>query len=62
MLSTNTIEAFGQVRLQLNGHLFVLLENWRRSQPKIPSRAEAIRKLIEQALTEQDGRRTEAAA
>jgi hypothetical protein len=31
------------VRLPLEGPIFVLLEDWRRRQPKIPSRNEAIR-------------------
>jgi hypothetical protein len=38
------------VRLALEGPIFALVENWRRSQPKIPSRNEAIRLLIRQAL------------
>ena len=28
----------------------ILIENWRRSQPKIPSRSEAVRQILEQAL------------
>jgi hypothetical protein len=38
------------VRLQLEGPIFVLVEDWRRSQPKIPSRNEAIRLLLRRAL------------
>jgi len=38
------------VRLPLEGPIFALVENWRRSQPKIPSRNEAIRLLLRQAL------------
>jgi hypothetical protein len=38
------------VRLQLEGPIFVLVEDWRRSQPKIPSRNEAIRLLLQRAL------------
>jgi hypothetical protein len=38
------------VRLELEGPIFVSVENWRRSQQKIPSRAEAIRQLIQRAL------------
>jgi hypothetical protein len=37
------------VRLAL-GPLFALVEDWRRSQPKIPSRNEAIRLLLRRAL------------
>jgi hypothetical protein len=38
------------VRLQLEGPIFALVEDWRRSQPKIPSRNEAIRLLLGRAL------------
>ena len=38
------------VRLALEGPIFALVEDWRRSQPKIPSRNEAIRLLLRRAL------------
>ena len=38
------------VRLPLKGPLFALLEDWRRSQPKIPSRNETVRLLLRRAL------------
>ena len=38
------------VRLPLEGPIFALVEEWRRSQPKIPSRNEAIRLLLRRAL------------
>jgi hypothetical protein len=38
------------IRLDLEGPIFESIENWRRSHSKIPSRAEAVRQLIEQAL------------
>jgi hypothetical protein len=38
------------VRLALEGPIFALVEDWRRSQPKIPSRNEAIRLLLQRAL------------
>jgi hypothetical protein len=38
------------IRLQLEGPIFALVEDWRRSQPKIPSRNEAIRLLLRRAL------------
>jgi metal-responsive CopG/Arc/MetJ family transcriptional regulator len=42
------------VQLRLDAKLFQLVENWRRSQPEIPSRSEAIRKLVRKAMeTEQ---------
>ena len=39
------------VRLRLEGPIFALVENWRRSHEKIPSLSEALRLLIELALT-----------
>ena len=38
------------IRLPLEGPIFALDEDWRRSQPKIPSRNEAIRLLLRRAL------------
>jgi hypothetical protein len=43
-------EQSAAVRLPLEGPLFALVEDWRRSQPKIPTRNEAIRLLLWQAL------------
>ena len=43
-------EQTAAVRLQLEGPIFALVEEWRRLQPKIPSRNEAIRLLLWQAL------------
>src|SRR2546422_11778825 len=48
------------VRLQLEGPIFALVEDWRRSQPKIPSRNEAIRLLLRRAL-ERSSEKSEAA-
>ena len=50
MHSTPRIEERAAVRLQLEGRIFVSVENWRRSQSKIPSRSDAIRQLLERAL------------
>jgi len=45
------------VRLHLEGPIFALVENWRRSHEKIPSRSKALRLLIELALAaDPDGR------
>jgi hypothetical protein len=46
--SSNDTGGDGQVRL--TGPIFLSVENWRRSQSKIPSRSEAIRQLLEKAL------------
>ncbi len=43
-------EIAAAVRLVLEGPIFALVEDWRRSRPKIPSRNEAIRQLLQQAL------------
>jgi hypothetical protein len=43
-------EQTAAVRLPLKGPLFERVEDWRRSHPKIPSRNEAIRLLLWQAL------------
>ena len=42
------------VQVRLRGPVFTSLENWRRSQPNIPARSEALRVLIERALAEDD--------
>jgi len=39
-----------RAQVRLNGAIFELVEDWRRRQPKILSRSEAIRQLLEQAL------------
>jgi hypothetical protein len=43
------------VQVRLHGPLFERLENWRRAQPSIPHRSEALRALLEQALAPRDG-------
>jgi hypothetical protein len=43
----NSRDAAVQLRL---GSLFDLVENWRRSQAKIPPRSEAIRELVRRAI------------
>jgi hypothetical protein len=46
------------VRLDLEGPIFAMLEDWRRAQSKIPSRSEAVRLLLALALSaRQDGPR-----
>jgi hypothetical protein len=47
-MSDNEIRGVAQVRLE--GPLFRAFEDWRRSQPKIPARSEALRMLIQRAL------------
>jgi hypothetical protein len=39
------------VRVQLEGQVFEQVEDWRRSQSKIPSRSKAVCLLIERGLT-----------
>jgi hypothetical protein len=40
------------IQIRLAGPLYRALENWRRSQPKIPARSKALRELLERALAE----------
>ena len=51
MHDTGSVQPSAAVRLQLAGPIFALVEDWRRSQPKIPSRLKAVCLLIERALT-----------
>jgi hypothetical protein len=39
------------VQVRLRGDLYTDLENWRRSQPKILARSEALRRLLRRALS-----------
>ena len=58
MQDDRLVQPSAAVRLRLEGPLFALLEDWRRSHNKIPSRAKALRLLIELALAaDPDGRR-----
>jgi hypothetical protein len=38
------------VRIRLTEAAFAAIENWRRSQERIPCRSEAVRQLVEEAL------------
>jgi hypothetical protein len=38
------------VRIDLEGDILTSLEDWRRAQPKIPSRTEALRHMVERGL------------
>jgi hypothetical protein len=49
MQDANTTDGTA-IHVRLRGSLFERLENWRRSQSKIPSRSDALRLLIERAL------------
>jgi hypothetical protein len=50
--SMATTEPRGVVQVRLEGPILLALENWRRSQPKIPPRSEALRAILLQALAE----------
>jgi hypothetical protein len=56
MRTKGLIQRSAAVRLNLNGQLLVLVEEWRRSQPQIPSRTAAIRQLIGHALSSREQR------
>jgi uncharacterized protein len=40
-----------QFQMRANAKFFVKLDAWRRKQPDLPGRAEAVRRLVEIALT-----------
>jgi hypothetical protein len=46
MPDNHSVQPSADVRLRLEGSIFALLEDWRRSHEKIPSRTEALRLLI----------------
>jgi hypothetical protein len=43
-------EAGAAVQVRLNGPLFTALEDWRRRQPKLLPRSEALREILKQIL------------
>jgi hypothetical protein len=45
-----TVEAKTALRVDLDSSLAQQLEDWRRQQPVIPTRAEGIRRLLARAL------------
>jgi len=51
MQDDHSAQPSAAVRLRLEGTIFELVEDWRRSHEKIPSRSEALRLLVELALT-----------
>ena len=55
-------DGLAAVQVRLSGAAFTSLENWRRSQQKIPARSEALRFLVERALAEDDRPSGEAGA
>jgi hypothetical protein len=50
MDNDGSVQPSATVRFDLTGSIFTQIEDWRRSQPKIPSRPEAIRELLKKAL------------
>jgi hypothetical protein len=42
------------IHTRVDGELRERFENWRRQQPVIPPRSQAIRELIEKALSEKE--------
>jgi hypothetical protein len=60
-MSDHSINA-GAIQGRVPDPLFDRLEDWRRSQPKIPSRAEALRLLIARALDGAMSQQDQAAA
>jgi hypothetical protein len=61
MYDNGSIQPGAAVRFQLEGPIFAQIEDWRRAQPKIPSRPEAIRQLLKRALCVAEQQSSEAA-
>jgi hypothetical protein len=61
MHGDDTMQPNAAVRFQLEGAIFTQIEDWRRSQPKIPSRPDAIRELLKRALGSAGGHGSSAA-
>jgi hypothetical protein len=51
MQENGSVRQRGAVRLELDGLIFAGVEDWRRSQPEIPSRSKAVRLLLALALS-----------
>ena len=51
MQENGSVRQRGAVRLDLHGPILAGVENFRRSQSEIPSRSEAVRQLLELALS-----------
>jgi hypothetical protein len=65
MSNNHSVTQRAAVRLNIEGAFLARIEDWRRSQLKIPSRSRAILDLVEQALRYElaqkgDGLRTKA--
>jgi hypothetical protein len=52
MHDSGSVQPSAAVRFQLDGPIFAQIEDWRRSQTKIPSRPAAIRELLKRALSQ----------
>jgi hypothetical protein len=51
MHDNGSVQPTAAVRIELEGPTFEQVEEWRRSQSKIPSRSEAVRRLLVLALS-----------
>jgi hypothetical protein len=51
MHDDGSVQPTAAVRIELEGPTFEQIEEYRRSQSKIPSRSEAVRRLLELALS-----------
>jgi hypothetical protein len=50
MVEHNSAKAEAAVQVRLSGPLFTALEDWRRRQPKLLPRSEALREILKQVL------------
>jgi metal-responsive CopG/Arc/MetJ family transcriptional regulator len=42
---------YPQINVRVDDEFLAKLDNWRRHQPDLPNRPEAVRRLVEQALS-----------
>jgi hypothetical protein len=50
MVEQSSAKTDAAVQVRLSGSLFTALEDWRRQQPKLLPRSQALRELLKQAL------------
>lgn len=46
-----------QLQMRVSDSFLKLVDDWRRHQPDLPSRSEAIRRLVEKAIAEERPRK-----
>jgi hypothetical protein len=49
-MDNHSSKAGAAIQVRVNGELFSALEDWRRQQPKLLPRSQALREILEQVL------------